>query len=158
MPRNYSSAFQASVNATGAAEKPLILLEIDHADLATPVRVVNDTQDIIHNSDTFTALAFRVTLPDDLQQGLPRAQIALDNIGRELTQWLEASGGGQGATVRFIQVLRSDPDTVEWEITMDLTNVGMDMMQVTGVLGFSDLVNQPGVPLTYRPDTAPGLF
>jgi hypothetical protein len=158
MPKNYSANFKETIHATSAAEAPLILLEITHADLAQPIRVVNDNLDLVHAGDTYTALAFRVMPPDDLSEGQPRAAIAIDNIGRELTQWLELSGGGQGATVRMIQVLRSDPDTVEWEVTLDLADVQVNMLEVTGTLSFDDILNLPAVPLSYRPDVSPGIF
>ena len=54
--------------------------------------------------------------------------------------------------------MRSDPATVEWEITMDLNNLSMTMLEVTGELSFDDLLNKPGVTLVYRPNVAPGLF
>lgn len=158
MPRNYSASLQRTINSTGAAETPAVLLEINHSALSAPVRINNSGADITHQGNVYTALAFRITLPDDLGRGLPSARLAVDNVGKDLTQWLEASGGGQGATVTITQVLPSAPDVVEFSITMDLTNVRMSMFEVTGDLGFSDLLNLPSVPLTYRPDTAPGLF
>ncbi len=218
MARNYSRPFREKTNSTGADEAPLLLLEISHADLAEPVRVVNDNDDFPHGAakqwkantayalndivipteyngryyrctvagtsgatepawqKTLTqtqadgtatwrcegyehkAVGFRATLPDDLEKSLPSAQLAVDNVGRELTQWIESSGGGQGATVRMMQVLRSDPDTIEWETTLDLTNVGMTMQEVSGTLGYEDFLNKTAVPSVYDPATAPGLF
>jgi len=158
MPKSVSNIYKETVNSTGAAEAPLIALEITHPDLVTPIRVVNDNQDLVHLTETFVAMAFRIDLPTDEDRGLPQARLAVDNVGREMMQWLEASDGGAGAKVRIIQLLRSAPDTVEWEITMDLSNVKATMLEVTGRLGFEDLLNRPGVTLTYRPDTAPGLF
>jgi hypothetical protein len=158
MPRNYSRSFQETINRTGAPEVPRVLLEISHPGLATPVRVVNDVLDLVSNGNTYTALAFRVTLPDDLDQGQPRATIAIDNVGRDLTAWIESSAGAKGATVRFMQVMRSAPDVIEWEVTLDLNNVRMNMLEISGQLGFDDILNLPAIPLTYRPDVAPGLF
>jgi hypothetical protein len=158
MPRNYSAAYNEKVNSTGADESPLLLLEITHADLPSPVRVVNDNQDITSNGNLFVALAFEATLPDEPEEGMPRAQLAVDNVGKDLTYWLESSGGGQGAQVRMMQVLRSAPDTIEWEVTLDLNNVSLDMLRVRGTLSFEDLLNRPAVALTYRPDVAPGLY
>lgn len=158
MPRNYSRSFQEKVNSTSANEAPLLLLEISHVDLVTPIRVVNDNQDLAHNGNTFVAMAFRITPPDDMQDGQSRAAIAVDNVGRELTQWLEMSGGGQGATVRIIQVLRSAPNTIEWEVTMDLADVRINQREVTGTLTFDDILNLPAVALVYRPDVAPGIY
>jgi len=158
MPRSYSATARSGMNAVSSRERPLILLEIDHPDLAAPVRVVRDTQDITVNGNVFVAMGFDITLPDDLGEGLPRARLSIDNVGRELTTWLEASRGGQGATCRIMQVMRSTPTVIEFDMTMDLSNVVMTPDRVTGTLGFDDTLNRPGVTLTYRPDTAPGLF
>lgn len=154
----YSRTFKETINSTGAKEAPLVLLEISHPDLATPARVVNDNQNLVSNGNTFIAVGFRVVMPDDLDSGEPRSTIAIDNVGRDLTSWIEASGGGKGATVRMMQVLRSAPNTIEWEVTLDLTNVRQNMIEVSGKLGFDDILNLSGIALTYRPDVAPGLY
>lgn len=146
------------INSVSSDEMPLLLLEIDHADLPAPVRVVNDNLDVTCEGNLYQALAFRANLPDDVPQKLPRARLAVDNVGKDLVSWLEMSDGGQGATCRMIQIMRSDPATIEWEITMDLSNLSMNMLEVTGELSFDDLLNKPGVTLQYRPITAPGLF
>lgn len=158
MPIDYSAAAKKQLNATSANDPILLLLEIDHPDLASILRVTNNNEDVTHLTNVFTALPFEITPPDDLSQGQPRAQLVVDNVGRVMTQWIEDSGGGDGATVRLIQILHSDPDTIEWEVTMNLYNVSMDMLRVTGTLAFEDFLNMPGVTVTYRPETAPGLF
>lgn len=159
MSRAYSSAAKAEFNAL-SGDAPLVCLEITHSALVTPVRVVNDTVDLAPGPGgaTFTALGFRVTLPDDAEGRVPKARISIDNIGRELTQWLEAAAGGEGSEVRIMQVMRAAPTVVEWEITMELTNVNVDTWQVSGELGFDDLLGKPAVLLTYRPETTPGVF
>jgi hypothetical protein len=82
----------------------------------------------------------------------------VDNVGRVLTDWIDSSKGGRGATARFIQVLPSDPDTIEWDLTMNLDNIEMDALRVRGELTFDDLLNLPAVAVTYRPEVAPGLY
>lgn len=156
--RNYTSKTKRLVLSTSSSEVPLFLLEINHSGLSQPIRVVNDTQDLTSNGFLFVALPFRVSLPEDLDKNQPIATLSVDNIGRELTQWLEASNGGEGATCRMMQVLRSVPNTIEWEITMDLRNLSVNITEVTGELSFEDLLGRPGVTITYRPDIAPGLF
>lgn len=157
MARNVSTNYLDAVNSNGK-ELPLTLLEITHPGLPTPVRVVNDTLPITVLGNEFTPLSFRPVWPDDLNQGLPKARLSIDNVGRELTQWIESTGGGQGAEVRLMQVLRSDPDTIELDITLGLDNVEMNQLEVSGELGFDDILNRPSVTLTYRPEVAPGLF
>lgn len=155
---DYSPAARKKINAISADEHPVTLLEIEHPDLPEPIRVVNWSEDITHAGNVFTALAYEITLPGDLAQGLPRASLSIDNIGRELTDWIEASNGARGTTCRLIQVLPSDPDTIEWDITMNLENPAIDVFRVTAALTYDDLLNLPAVALVYSPQTAPGLY
>jgi hypothetical protein len=75
MAKTYTANWNKTVNAVSAGEFPLVLLEIDRADLVTPIRVVNDATDLVHNGNTFTGLPFEITLPDDPEQGMPQAQL-----------------------------------------------------------------------------------
>ncbi|MCE5182350.1 MAG: DUF1833 domain-containing protein [Betaproteobacteria bacterium] len=225
MPTTHTRRYRGVVNSTSAQEKPLLMMEIAHPDLAEPIRVVNDTDDFPYGQthewqaaksvlagaiaipaeladgtpaysgryylcttpgttgatepawpstigasvtdgtavwqcagNQFKALAFRCRKPDDFEKQLPRAELAVDNVGRELVGWLEASGGGKGATCRMIEALRSAPDVIEWEVTMDLSNLKITTPEVLGTLGFEDMLNQIAVPFTYRPDNSPGIF
>lgn len=106
----------------------------------------------------YKAVAFRAALPDDKTKQMPRARLAIDNVGKELASWLELSGGGEGAQVRIMQVLRSAPAVIEWEVTLDLVNLTMNHLELAGDLGFEDLLGRSAVALNYRPEVAPGLF
>jgi hypothetical protein len=52
MAKAYSSAYKSTLAAVSAPEAPLILLVINHVDLTTPIRVVNDTQNITSNGNS----------------------------------------------------------------------------------------------------------
>lgn len=158
MPRSYTEPARRNLLATSADEPFLVLLEITHPELTAPIRVVNDSQNIVVEGNEFIACAFRITLPDDIDQQVPEARLEVDNIGRELTQWLEYSQGGKGAKCRIMQVLRSDPDTVEFDMTLDLSGLSVDNFVVRGQLGFQDTLGQPAVKLRFDPNTAPGLW
>lgn len=158
MARQYTDAFKSTLAEVNATESPLILIEINHEALDQPVRVVNDMDDIVSNSNTYVAYPFKCVLPDDYENQLPKAQIVIDNVGRELMYWIETTGGGQNSTCTFKQILRSNPDLIEWQITMNLFNVQVTMENVTAELGFENLFSKPAITRRYRPDTAPGLF
>ena len=158
MAKNYSSEFKSTLAEVSAPEIPYVLLEINHPDLASPVRVINDTEDLTSNGNLYVAIPFRCTLPDDFENQLPKARLSVDNVGKELMYWIETSGGGNGSTVTMRQVMRSRPDLVEWEITMSLFNVQVTMQSVSAELGFENLFNKPAITRRYRPDTAPGIF
>lgn len=158
MSRAYSSTFKSTLNSVSANESPLVCLEISHAGLSVPVRVVNDNTDLTSNGNLFIAAPFECILPDDMENQLPKAKLAIDNIGRDLVYWLETSGGGEGATVRFMQIMRSNPNLIEWETTMNLSNVQITMTKVTADLGFENIFSKPAVRMQYRPDNSAGMF
>jgi hypothetical protein len=160
MPRlSYTANFKEKTGST-TGEEPFYLLEISHPDLEAPgvVRVVNDTQDLVHLGNTFTACGFRVQFPEDVAQTMPRVPISIDNIGRELTSWLDASSGGKGAQVRIIQVMRDTPDVIEQEYAMTLLNTRQDIMEVSGELGYGNMLDMSALAILYSQESASGLF
>lgn len=156
--RSYSSAGRTNWLATSAKEPFFILLEITHAGLTVPIRIVNDVQSLISNGNEFIALPFRMTLPDDVQGQIPQAQLEIDNVGRELTQFLESTAGGQGAKCKIMQVMRSNPNLIEFSITLDLTNMTITNEVVTGQLGFVNTLGQVSTTINFTPTTAPALW
>lgn len=158
MARAYSAEYKSTLASTAAPEAPITLLEIDHADLTQPVRVVNDTQNVTCNGVEYIACAFRCVLPDDFENQLPKATLAVDNVGKELMYWVESSGGGIGATARFIQIMRSRPNQIEWEITMNLSNVKATTAEVSADLGYDNIFSRPAISMRYDKFTSPGIF
>jgi hypothetical protein len=153
-----STEFNKATNAVNAQESTIVAIQIDHSDLVTPIRVVNDKNDIVINGDTYTACGFSITLPDQPQSGLPSGQLTLDNVNKELMFWLEESNGARGATCTFLIVRRSDPDTVESQMTLFFQSITATQPSIQGDLTLDDIFNRAAMPLIYRPSTAPGLF
>ena len=158
MPKEYSAQYKSTLAEVNATEAPLILLEINHPQLTQPVRVVNDTQDLLSNGNTYVGFPFRCVLPDDFENQLPKARLAIDNVSRDLMYWIETTGGGQGSTATFKQVMRSNPDLIEWSIQMSLFNVNVTMQEISAELGFENLFGKPAISLRYTPTTSPGLW
>ncbi|CAB3922207.1 DUF1833 family protein [Achromobacter deleyi] len=158
MARNLSPKADRNILATSADDPLLELIEITHAGLAVPARFVNDTVDIVVEGNTFLACRFELSLPDDQDEQVPSARLSVDNIGRELTQWLEVSQGGAGAKCRLILLLRSAPANLEFDMTMDLTGLAITNYRVSGDLGFKNTLMQSAVTVRFDPTTSPGNF
>lgn len=158
MPRNYSDQFKSTLSSVNSEEAPYILLEISHSELSSPVRVINDTQDLTCNGNIYIGCPFRALMPDDFENQLPKASIAIDNVSKDLMYWIEQSGGAKDSTVRFMQVMRSRPDLIEWEITMNLCNISCTPKEITGELGYENLFTKPAVSMQYRNSNSPGIF
>lgn len=158
MPRPKSARFRQVAQQVSAPELPLILLEIRHPLLAEPMRFVNDVQDLVSNGENYVAAKFVFTWPDDLDKQTPRAQLQIGNVRGDVGAFFERTHGGRGATVTALQVMRSEPDFIEDSYTLDLTNFSVGTTMASGQLGYDDVLNKPGTAVTYRPETAPGLF
>lgn len=153
-----STKGKTNVLATSAKESLLELAEITHQDLAVPIRVVNDTQNLISNGNEFIACGFSLNWPDDVGTQLPQASVSVDNVGRELTVWLEQSNGGRGAKMRIMAALRSSPDVLEADVTLDLGGLSITNQSVDGTLGFKNTLERPAVAVRFDPQTSPGIF
>lgn len=136
----------------------LALLKIDHASLSAPVRLVNDTRDLGTLGDTYKALPFSLTLPNDKSREMPRARLQIDNVGRDLTSELERLTPGAALQATLMLVHRSTPGVVDFQFTAPLSGVRVDQGTVTGFMGPDDLMRQSAVRLRFDPFTAPGLF
>ena len=156
--RAYSAEYKSTLAATSAPEAPLVLLELTHPGLTVPIRVVNDSANLTCQGNEYIACAFRCLPPDDLEEQLPKATMEIDNVGRELMYWVETSEGGYGARARFMQVMRSRPDLIEYEATLNLSNVRATMETVSAELGYDNIFTRPVVMMRYDPFTAPGVF
>ena len=150
--------YARTIRESAPERRLLTALEIRHAAVAAPVRVVNDTVERTIEGNRYIALRFDARLADDVEGQAPQAELATDNVGRDLTQWLEAAQGGTGATVRVLQVLDIPDPPIEWELTMDVAGVQVDAERVTARLGFDPLLGRAAVTLRHDPQTSPGLF
>lgn len=158
MARNFTDKLKANLIRTSVNESPIVLIEISNPLLTNPIRIVNDYEDVVSNGQTYAACMFDVALPEEREKEMPTASIAIDNISRELTRFFEQLQGGPDTKIRFMQILRSDPDVIEYNIFMDLINVSVNPFRLTGKLSFDNLANKQGMTRIFNKVTAPGLF
>ncbi len=140
MSRSLSEAAIASQNAQETGEAWLVLLEIDHDDLADPIRVVNNHQNITSNGNLFVGFPFEIELPgEDPDQPL-RARLRIDNVDRTIVETVRTISSPPTVTARV--VLASQPNTVEVEFSgMTLREASYDAATVEADLVFEDVLN-----------------
>lgn len=163
MPNSYTTTAIEQMNSVSAEELPIMLVQIDNPALPSPVRVTNAMREagnpITHNGDDYIPLGFTITPPDDLSQGIPRARISIDNVGGELMEFIELSNGGMESSVTLTQVLPSDPNTVQWQVTgLALVGVSASSSTVEAGLTYEDLLSRAGVVIRHTPERSPGLY
>jgi len=134
----------------------LVLLTITHDDI-TPIRVVNNNENITSDSNLFVAYPFEITLPDSTGDGTPSAQLVIDNVSREIAESIRNISTAPKVTISVIRA--ADPDTIEITFApFTLRNVKWDMMKVSGDLSMEDIALEPFPIGQFSPAQFQGLF
>lgn len=122
--------------ATGSAW--LILLDVILDDGATTLYFVNNTEDILFLSNTYTAIAFDLDSTSYSTKGeIPSLQLRISNVTRLIQAYLEALDGAVGDQVR-VRVVNSEhltEDYTELEMLYDILVSESNAEWVTFTLG-----------------------
>ena len=137
---------------------PLLLLDITHVGLTQPIRVVRDTQQLIHGGNTYEPVWFNFTQPGEFERRIPRANISLDRLSDDVVEWIDATRGAADAGFRFRNVVREAPDDILFEIELVSTSMTYDTVSIRAELGLVFRFNRPFCTKRFTPVTAPGLF
>lgn len=157
MSRSITVTARQAVHAAETGEAFLVLLTIDHADLAAPIRVSSDGVDTVSRGETFAAFPFRLTLPEDSDDRPPRARLQIDNVDRQIVQALRQVSGPPSVLMEI--VLASDPETVEAAFPdFTLQSAQYDALVVSGELGLESFLREPFPAQRFTPAGFPGLF
>jgi len=155
--RTLSLAARKAVNAQETDEVFLLLLTLDHEDITEPIRVVNNTVDIVSQGETYIAYPFEIALPDEDAESVARVTLRIDNVDRKIVKSLRSISSP--LSVGLEVVMAASPDTVEaGPFNMTLVSAEYDALTVTGELAFEDVLNEPFPGHAYVPSDYPGLF
>lgn len=157
MSRTLSAAAMAAITAAETGECFVILVTIDHADLAAPIRVNTSGADLTSNGNLFQAFPFDVIVPDDPDSGSPRAKLTIDNVDRQIVLSVRQLNSAPALTLQVVRL--EDPDTIETEWTdFKMSNISYDAMRIEGDLTIEDFTTEPFPAAVFSPQRFPGLF
>jgi Domain of unknown function (DUF1833) len=158
MPSQFTEQASQVINAISPREGLYTLLEIHHALLAEPVRLVNDNQFFISNGKQYLPCGFEISWPDDKEKQTPTSTLSLDNVSHMMSRIMEETQGLRGAKIRMFMGIRSKANNIENERWIGIGKSSINMQTASFDLQFSDLLNKQAVSKTYRSNTAPGIF
>lgn len=134
----------------------LVLVEIGHASLSEPIRVVNNNENVTSLGNLYVAFPFEIDLPGEDSDRPPGARLRIDNVDRTIVQTLRRIASPPTVTIRII--LAATPDTIELELAgLTLRNATYDAATVTGDLAFEQIMVEP-VATMMTPAKFPGIF
>mgnify|MGYP003405271219 CR=1 FL=1 len=139
----------------------LACLTISHDDLEEPIRVIDNTVNVTRTIGAedfvFIAFPFEITLPDDQADSVPKAQLTIDNVSREVAQLIRSITTPPTVTIEVVRI----SDVNEVEVTLpdfQLRNVEWDALTVTGDLIIDDIAQEQFPQRKFTPSEYPGLF
>jgi hypothetical protein len=157
MSRAISSLALQAVFAGRTGQTLLTLLTISHADLVAPIRVVNNSQDIVSRGETYQWMPFEIQIPGDSGESIPRATIAIYDPSRAIASAVRNLPSAPTVTLEVI--VAAAPDTVEaGPFAMTLKNVSWDELSLTAELSYEGILNEPYPGDTFTPAEYAGLF
>lgn len=151
-------SFTEKLQRVTDADGILVMLELSAPSFGATLRLVNDTQDWISNGETYVGFPFRFKLPDDTAGQVPRAQLEIDNVGREMTADLETLQPNEIITATIRIADRATPDAIYQTIPLPITRVSATPSVVTATCGPDYIMRQACVRLRANPFTLPGIF
>jgi hypothetical protein len=135
----------------------LELLEISHVDMSSPIRVVNNTEAIVHGGNTYNAFPFKIKPPGEKQSEITRASLTIDAVDRTVIEAIRTITSP--ATVTYKVVLAATPDTVEaGPFVFSLKGTSYTAYHVSGELVYEDRLFMNIPSLKFSPRLFPGLF
>lgn len=134
------------------------LLEVTNPGFTEPMRIANDVQDWVSQGLSYIGIPFGFTLPDDVSGQAPRMKLAMDNVGRGISDELERLTPGSITMAKLIVIARDTPDVHEHVFWLPLTQVSISGATAQATAGVDELMRQAATKQIANPFTLPGLF
>lgn len=143
----------------------LSTLEITQGSVQSPVYLVQSRLALTALDEngvekTYEPSGFQFTLPPSTEEGFQSLNIAIDNIGQRLTDFVKAAKSQRVPVIVYYRpYLSTDLSTPQMvpPLVLYLRDLQLNTMQVTGRATFMDVVNKK-FPLTlYTREIFPGL-
>ena len=151
-----TTTLREQLYAAESGDPLLILVTIEHDDLARTYRFVDDVAEIASGSDTYRPKPMQVTLPDERDR-VPSGRLIVDSVDPAFGADLLSIDSP--ATVRVRLVLASDPDTVEEDYgDMELSDVVVTRTSVRARISLPDLAREPFPTGSFTPSHFPDIF
>lgn len=135
----------------------LVILKIDHANLSSPIYVVNNTENVTSNGDEYIAFPFKIEMPGDTSEEVVKVRLSISNVDRSIVQAVRTCTSRP--SVDLSVVLYDSPNTIEaGPFSFSLVGASWDELVVSGELSYEDILNEPYPGDRFSPAEYPGLF
>lgn len=134
------------------------LLEITNPGFSGPMCIANDVVDWVSQGRVYIGIHFGFSLPDDVIDQAPRMRLAMDNVGRGMSDELERLHPGSTTMARLIIVARDTPDQHEHVYWLPITQVSINGTVAQATCSVDALMRNAACKQIANPFTLPGIF
>lgn len=150
-------AWREMTRATASCATP-VLMVIDHADLADPIRITDNAVDLTYEGNVYTAWPFKIDLPDETEDSLGEARITISNVHRDIAEvirGLEAS-----PTISIVAAYWPDVGVADAMVqnAFVLKDVTTTVDTISGTAWQDDGMEDEAGSITVTPQDFPGAF
>lgn len=140
-------------------------LEISHHSIAEPIYLVRNNVDLVltledDTTHTFTAAAFKVTLPKKSDEGVQDLDLKICNVDRRVSDFMEQASNFQTKVVcKYRPYLSTDLTQPQYDppLLLALSDITATIYEVSARASFADLVNRKFPNEIYSRLTFPSL-
>ena len=160
MPHTVSDSARTEILSQNRSNAYLILLEISHEDITT-IRLVGNTEDVVSNGSTYTAIYLQLAMPKEADDELPTQTLTISNVDQTVLTALRTMGHQttDRATVKAFCVRHSDPDTVErGPFEYELLSMKAGKGQIQLELGYQNILADNASSYYISPLGWPAIF
>lgn len=117
----------------------LPLIEIDEASLPTPIRVVNNTENITSQTNVYAASGFAINLAGESEAEVETVTLRVENVDRLLVEVVRAALGIPTVTLRVIRA--DDPDVWLVDMKFNVESANTSLQAIEAVLTYDNAIN-----------------
>ena len=136
----------------------LLFLEVRASSFVDVLRLVSDTQNWQSNGVEYIGIPFGFKLPDDTAGQVPRSVLTIENVGRGITQDLEALQPNEVVSAKLMIADKGSPSLIERTINLPMTTISVNPTAATAQCGVDSMMRQQSVLLRFTPHLTPGIF
>lgn len=147
----------AQLYAQESGDPFLTLITLEHESFDGPVRLVNNSVDIVSRENTYMAFPIKIRFPIDDGETMKDFTLELDNVSLELVDILRAVTTQIDVTIEMI--LASMPDEVQISIEeLKMAGITYNRQRISAKVILDNFLNTELTSERYTPKNFPGLF
>jgi hypothetical protein len=160
MVSEVSTQALAEINSANRPAAYIWLVQIAHEDIST-IRLAQNTEDVEHDGNTYTATELTVAIPAEREDELPTQKLQVSNVDQTVLLALRTMThqNTARATVTAFAIRDTNPDQIE-RGPFEFQLVAMEATRDTAMLelGYQDIMSDNVCGYSFSPTWFPALF